>query len=122
MLVKHFHLEELGMRSLSQFLQKKDTHTADPAVKWFLAQMPKHWLNIDQDGIPSEETLEFGVIEKKWTVKQIYQFLMEYVNYTPTTIQLWWKRPQFKHYPRKVEKQLQTTFKNSGCSIEILCA
>ena len=80
---KYQHLQELGLLQVEHFMRKWPQHSEDSVVQWFLAGIPQHWKKIPPDKLDIPKTLDFGILEQQWTVKQIHCFLRDKTDYVP---------------------------------------
>ena len=94
MLQKYHHLQSLSLVTLADFLRGKSNHVNDPQVRWFIRFLPTPWLQIKPDNIQMEDTLYTGVIQLKWTVKQIYWYLQNKQSRQPSATLTWSKELQ----------------------------
>ena len=108
------HLKELGIETVEQFLRKKRHFPQDKIVAAFARACPTHWLTIDVDSITLQQTLFQGVLCQNWTVKQIYNKLVElkYCDIEPVAISNWQA-----HFPVALDDDsICTTWKQVCCA------
>ena len=88
--VKNFdRLTELEMVTMDQFLRKQDTHATDDAIYNTWRYLPPEWRYMDATSVDLDLTLYGAVADRKYSVKQLYQFLRDSKKVTPGAIMKW---------------------------------